>query len=337
MPGQTAQINAAKPEGVALAAGDEDTPEPGTFSMCAYTGGVAHVGWYGRMVFNLQGIKWADEKKVPILYEHKRDQVAALSTALSISDNGLMAKGKMFADYPPGDKIVALSQEKYPWKASVGLDAEEIEYVPKGEKIRVNNSVFEGPLYYVGASQLNEISFVTLAADDNTYAVAANKGLPMPQDTTNQTTPPTPAPAPAPVKAAKATIAELRAAFPDDAEFVLEQAEKGVSLLEARANYGAVLQERNKALTEELNAARATPPAPTRPTQNALPASNETETVEAAAGPKWRAAIKAHKERGLDHFEAMQAAARENPALQRAAMVEANRGNAPSVFGLNAR
>ncbi len=58
-------------------------------------------------------------------------------------------------------------------------------------------------------------------------------------------------------KTAAATIAELKAAFPNDAEFALSAAEKGLTLVEAKADYADHLQARLQNRDEELEQTKA--------------------------------------------------------------------------------
>lgn len=116
-----------------------------------------------------------------------------------------------------------------------------------------------------------------------------------------------------------ASIAELKAAFPGNPDFVLAQAEKGVTLLEAKAAYGEVLEARNAKLEKENADLRAK----AAPAPGAEPLRQDDPG--AAARPKGdfmtlsREYAKEHK---CSMREAMKAVNDANPGLHEKAQEE---------------
>lgn len=64
-------------------------------------------------------------------------------------------------------------------------------------------------------------------------------------------------PAPDAVAVEKKRVADLKAAFPNDAAFAIDQAAAGASVLEAKAAYADKLALENKALREKVTASEA--------------------------------------------------------------------------------
>lgn len=119
--------------------------------------------------------------------------------------------------------------------------------------------------------------------------------------------------APAPAAAPKAaTIAELKAAFPGETEFVLAQAEKGATLGDAKLAFADVVLDRNKSLKAENEALKAKAAAPTAPRRD--PAA-DTEGVQPLESADPSAAAAAPKEDFLTKARAL-ADAKKIPLLQ---------------------
>ncbi len=97
-----------------------------------------------------------------------------------------------------------------------------------------------------------------------------------------------------------ATITELRSAFANDPAFALAAAEKGLSLLEAKAEYADVLRARNDELQAKLNApapvAAASPATAPAPSTAPKAAIRPTVPVLNAAAPE-SAAVHASADR----------------------------------------
>lgn len=156
--------------------GDGQAPSLRRFSMVAYTGGpMVIAGWPHPVVVDLAGMQVAGGglKSRPILKDHNRSLIVGHTDAVRIEGAQLLVSGVISGAGPVAREIVDSSRNGFPWQASLGAVAGQMEYVPKGKKASANGREFEGPVLIARKSTLGEVSFVALGADDNTSAAVA--------------------------------------------------------------------------------------------------------------------------------------------------------------------
>jgi hypothetical protein len=151
------------------------------FSMLAYTGAVIDFAWWGRMVFDLAGMRLDD--KLPALREHARDRVVGAIDGHSKEQSALKAQG-YFVSTQDGLEVASLIAEGFPYQSSIGIFPETVEELKEGAAAQVNGSTFQGPGIIVRRSHCREISFVTLGADSQTSVAALAASAPNPQANT---------------------------------------------------------------------------------------------------------------------------------------------------------
>ncbi|HMN41173.1 MAG TPA: hypothetical protein PKE29_10035 [Phycisphaerales bacterium] len=154
------------------------------FSMVAYTGGpMVIAGWPHPVVVDLAGMQVAGGglKSRPILKDHNRSLIVGHTDAVKVEGSQLLVSGVISGAGPVAREIVDSSRNGFPWQASLGAIAGQMEYVPKGKKASANGREFEGPVLIARKSTLGEVSFVALGADDNTSAAVAAGAVPPPQ------------------------------------------------------------------------------------------------------------------------------------------------------------
>lgn len=146
------------------------------FKMNAYTGAQVQLGgWMYPVVIDFAGMHFS-RKKRPILLSHDPSQIVGHSESFEVSDNVLKVTGVISGTGAAAQEVVANSDNGFPWQASIGASAKRTVFVPEGKQATANGKTFDGPCYMVRASQIYEVSFVPLGADDNTSAsVAASK------------------------------------------------------------------------------------------------------------------------------------------------------------------
>lgn len=146
------------------------------FKMLAYSGGAMDVGWGVPVVVDLAGMA-APKKSRPILLQHDPLRIVGHTESVDVkalSDRTeLRVSGVISGASDSARAVVEASANGFPWQASIGASAKQIEFVDKGEKADANGRTFKGPVYIVRASALSEVSFVALGADDNTSASVA--------------------------------------------------------------------------------------------------------------------------------------------------------------------
>lgn len=175
-------VEAAAPgagDGGAPADGKLDAPILRRFSMTAYTGGpMVLPGWAHPVVVDLAGLN-VSAKSRPILKDHNRSLIVGHTESVGVQGSRLMVSGVISGAGPVAREIVESSRNGFPWQASLGAVARQMEFVSKGRTASANGRTFEGPVYVARQATLGEVSFVALGADDNTSAsVAASRGTP---------------------------------------------------------------------------------------------------------------------------------------------------------------
>ncbi len=143
------------------------------FRMLAYSGQPIKNSYWDKVTIDTNGIRV--NAKLPVLREHARDRIVGIIDAVTTAGGKLHAEG-CFVASQEGQEVKALAKEGFPWEASIGVWAEKVQEVRKGQGVLVNGSLFEGPGCVWTKSHLREISFVVLGADDKTsVAIAASQ------------------------------------------------------------------------------------------------------------------------------------------------------------------
>ena len=145
------------------------------FTMTAYTGGAMTLaGWPHPVVVDLAGVQ-VSAKSRPILKDHNRSLIVGHTDSIGVQGSRLMVSGVISGAGPVAREIIDSSRNGFPWQASLGAVAQAgaMEFVPKGKTASANGQQFEGPVHIARRSNLGEVSFVALGADDNTTASVA--------------------------------------------------------------------------------------------------------------------------------------------------------------------
>lgn len=139
------------------------------FRMLAYTGSVVD-RLYGDFVIDLEGIEFRD--KVPMLVDHDGGKIAGYADRMETTDEGLQLSGVLSGATEYGRLVADLSDEGFPWQASVGISVLEREEIAEGTPCSVNGLELMGPVSIARKCKLLETSFLYSGADSDTYAVA---------------------------------------------------------------------------------------------------------------------------------------------------------------------
>ena len=172
--GNLEQLEALTLQGeIDLTAADDSSPK--RFSMVAYNGGkMRPQGFGGDVIVDLAGLETKNGSR-PVLLGHDPSQIVGHTESIEISANQIKAAGVVSGSGPAAAQVVESSGKGFPWRASIGAQVVESEFVEAGREVEANGRTFKGPVRLVRRSVLGEISFVPLAADDTTSAIAANK------------------------------------------------------------------------------------------------------------------------------------------------------------------
>lgn len=241
-----------------LTAGEAGQKDKRSFALTGYTGKAIDT-WFGKVVFNIKGIK--TKAKIPVLREHQRDRVVGFGEAFKDESN-FYVRGEFSGATKDAQEVLNLADEGYPWQASVGIWPKKVSLLGKDAKVKVNGKEFSGPGEIWEESEVGEISFVSLGADDNTAGVsfgADDKNKANVVFTENQTK--MEDEMPKEIIEVK-TVEELKAQFPEFC-LELEKAAKQAGIDEERARVKEILAadadliETKKAIEDGISAAGA--------------------------------------------------------------------------------
>ncbi len=148
------------------------------FNMTAYTGAAMLVaGWDAPVVVDLAGLRRLRGAK-PILLDHDTRQRVGHAEQIRVEGNSLLVDGLISGAGSAAQEVVASSINGFPWQASVGALVEKAVFVPAGKTAQANGGEVHGPVYIARKATLQEVSFVTLGADDQTSARVAAQAQP---------------------------------------------------------------------------------------------------------------------------------------------------------------
>ena len=176
MPGVTTLAAPSAPAAIAAREGGR----PARFALLAYTGAAMRFPRYrDPLVIDLAGMK-VSAKSRPVLRDHDPGRIVGHTTSVTVTARGLEVAGVVSGENADAREIVASAAKGMPWQVSGGWDLEsEPEPVRRGESVAVNGRTFDGPVLVARRTQLKEVSFVALGADDDTAAeVTARRSSP---------------------------------------------------------------------------------------------------------------------------------------------------------------
>jgi hypothetical protein len=159
-------------EWIAAADAAAEPAKPKRFSMTAYTGGPMQVSSYGPpVVIDLAGL--TAKAPIPILRDHDLGRVAGHADEVQVEGAALKLAGLVSGAGPDAREIVDSAANGFPWKASVGVRPDKLEFVGEGISTKVNGKTLTGPLYVARKSTLREVSIVAIGADPKAKTTVA--------------------------------------------------------------------------------------------------------------------------------------------------------------------
>lgn len=175
----TNKINLDQPVSfLAAEASAEGQPSgPAKFSIVAYTGAPIRQSWSAEpIVIDLAGMKFAKQIPVVVGHDYTIGSILGQATNVRVEGSSLIVEGEILADSDIANRVVGMAKRGYAWQASVGADVRRHQKVAADQQVTVNGQIFNGPVRVVKASNLREVSFVTLGADSQTsVAIAAEE------------------------------------------------------------------------------------------------------------------------------------------------------------------
>lgn len=143
-----------------------------TFNLVAYTGGALDLyGWDLPLVVDLTGIEVNGSR--PVLKDHSTSLIVGHTTSVTVQGSELHVAGVISGSGPVAREVAESGIAGFPWRVSIGGVSTVLEEVKAEQQVTVNGRVFNGPIYVARKSVLDEVSFVALAADDDTSGAVA--------------------------------------------------------------------------------------------------------------------------------------------------------------------
>lgn len=179
---------------IEAAAAGADAKSPRKFSMTAYTGAPMKLpGWPYPVVVAIEasdrgdGLRTPARQSVPIDRDHNAAALIGHTTTLDKSQQRVYATGVISGHHDSEQtpsataarETVHLAASGFPWQASILAEPTpaKVQFVDRGESVKVNGRNVPGPCYAVWESTLRRISFTANGADGNTSAdIAASSG-----------------------------------------------------------------------------------------------------------------------------------------------------------------
>jgi len=240
---------------------DEDGNEevkPRRFDMLANTGDVMELGFFGRIVVDMDGLK-IPKGSLPILQQHDPNLRAGFSASVEKGGGNLRIKGELL-DNEVGAAIARDADQGFPWQASIGFRISEAEFVDDDEKREVNGKKLSGPLLVATKSRLLESSFTPNGADSKTAVVVLSEdegGVSVKRAKNEPTEEPVSETKlqearDAGDKAAVGRLQTMMSAFPGRLKFAVDQFLAGSDVTAAKATLADQLVEEVKAQDEKI-------------------------------------------------------------------------------------
>lgn len=239
----------------AVFAKDDKESDLMKFSVAGYTGAVMESG-YGKVAIDLEGMKFRNEV-TPMFQHHDSTRIVGHADKKEITESGLILSGVISGTSEAAQEVIETSKNGFPWQASVGVDIMNYRILEKDEEYDVNGMTMTGPGVILSETELFETSFVPLGRDRNTSSALFSEDFEVKLQTNNEEQIMEKEVKTEEVVEQVSNVAEMRAAFPDNAEFALDAIERGLSVLEAKAEFADVLLAQRDELALELSELQA--------------------------------------------------------------------------------
>lgn len=157
----------------------EDVEGKKTCLIVGYSGGVIKNHWYwGNLAIDLEGMV-AEKKFYPVLDSHNSfdmDKIIGYSPKPDIATRKLLIEHIKFMDTPSATGFVKMSQDGFPFEASIQGRPHVIERLEEGESVMVNGNKLVGPGSVWRKWTYKETSVCVFGADSNTKSKALMEG-----------------------------------------------------------------------------------------------------------------------------------------------------------------
>jgi len=149
--------------------------KPRNLKMTAYSGKIIKGHWYwGDLAIDTAGMKFA-KKDTPILQDHSTDKKIGFGSFIVNDKHEVVAEDTTYVDTPFAAEFIKLSDQGFPFEASVYARPSKVQRLMEDEIAEVNGFTMKGPGTVWRESVLKECSIVTFGADSNTKSAAMSE------------------------------------------------------------------------------------------------------------------------------------------------------------------
>jgi hypothetical protein len=172
--GKPVTLNAASPitfplfGGRALLEASAGSDKLRKFKLLAYTGGKAYLPTMSLpVVFDLSTLSIADGMPIPALLDHDNTKPVGHTEGVQIGPETITGYAITSAETAARDQVVMSAANGFEWQLSVGVvaDRNNIQEVPEGSILQINNQMLTGPFLLARNGELREITFTATGAD----------------------------------------------------------------------------------------------------------------------------------------------------------------------------
>jgi hypothetical protein len=140
--------------------------------MVGYSGKIIKNHWYwGNLAIDTAGISMA-KKVLPVLQDHETDRKIGFGSFVINEKHEVVSGDFTFVDTPHAAEFIKLSDQGFPYEASIQARPVKIQRLTEDEETEVNGYRMKGPGTVWRESVLKESSVCTFGADANTKSVA---------------------------------------------------------------------------------------------------------------------------------------------------------------------
>lgn len=143
-----------------------------SFEMLAYSGKVIkNHFWWGNLIIDMAGMKFS-KSKYPILQNHDTDKKIGFVSKPKDVGNELRFDNITYVDTAESTEFQKLSQEGFPYEASIYAQPTKITRLREGESAEVNGMKFKGPGTIWDEATFKEASVTVFGYDSQTKSQA---------------------------------------------------------------------------------------------------------------------------------------------------------------------
>jgi hypothetical protein len=158
-------------EAFASATSSKDGEKRG-IKMTAYSGKIIKGHWYwGDLAIDTSGIKLS-KTNIPILEDHETSRKIGFGSFIVNDKHEVVADDMSYVDTPFSAEFIKLSDQGFPYEASIYAHPSKIQRLEENEETEVNDFKMKGPGTVWRESVVKECSVVTFGADQNTKSAA---------------------------------------------------------------------------------------------------------------------------------------------------------------------